>query len=154
MTVSSTTQDIAARAQMLYVAYYGRPADPGGLDYWIGQFELSDSADPVLAAFGASAEYQALLGAVGGDGFPPVVTNLYQQMFNRDPDPEGLAFYVGLLERGERTLASIALDVANGAQNEDLTILNNKIIIANEFTERVRRDDVEYRGGPHPVRGR
>ena len=55
-------QDIRARAQLLYVTYYGRPADPGGLRFWAGRFAQDDGVDAALAAFGESPEYQALAG--------------------------------------------------------------------------------------------
>ena len=141
----ATNQEIAARAQELYVAYYGRPADPDGLDFWTGQFTRTDDVSRALASFGASAEYRAIVTAANNDR-DVLINQLYQYMFNRDADAEGLMFYRGQLERGEATLASIALDIANGARagSDDRAILDNKIEVANAFTDRVEREDAPY----------
>lgn len=65
-------------------------------------------------------------------------------MFNRDADAEGLAFYTDLLDSGAASLASIALDIANGATGDDVTILNNKIEVANHFTADVEDSSALY----------
>ena len=140
-TETEATRDAAEQAQLLYVAYYGRPGDPGGLEFWTNEFMNSDHADSAVAAFGASAEFTALS---EGKDHAMLVDLLYMQMFNRAPDEAGRDFYVGQLESGEATLASIALDIANGAQGDDMTTLNNKIMVANTFTEAVRGADAEY----------
>ena len=40
-----TEEQAMALAQQLYVAYYGRPADPGGLTFWTGEFMNSSNLD-------------------------------------------------------------------------------------------------------------
>ena len=45
-------------AQEMYVAYYGRPADPVGLAFWCEQFDQTDNLDAALDAFGNSPEFQ------------------------------------------------------------------------------------------------
>ncbi len=137
----ATNEEIVAKAQQLYVSYYGRWADPAGLNFWIDKFEASDNVDQVLIDFGTGDEYLDWIADNGLDTSEDVVTALYQQMFNRDPDAEGLAFYVEQLESGALSLASIALDIANGATGDDVTILNNKVDVANVAT-----DDVEDQG--------
>jgi len=136
----ATNEEIVARAQQLYVSYYGRPADPAGLDFWVQRLtEAGDNADQVLADFGASAEYTAL---TAGQTNRQVVNNLYQQMFNRDADEAGLTFYLERLESGTSSLASIALDIANGVEGTDADALGNKVEVSNTFTAALRaRDD-------------
>lgn len=134
--MATTTEEARAQAQQLYISYYGRPGDAGGIDFWTSKFEESDNVDKVLVDFGESDETKKLLSDMGieaGD-FEALVTMLYNQMFNRDPEPEGLAFYVGKLESGEFSVTSAALDIANGATGDDRLILDNKIIVADDFT--------------------
>ncbi len=139
---SSLTYDQASDlAQHMYVAYYGRPADPDGQSYWAGQFQASASLINALDAFGNSSEYQDNYAHLSSS---ELVNNLYQQMFNRDAEPSGLAFYMGRLESGEATLASIAKQIADGAENDDLTALGNKILVSNHFTETVESDGHSY----------
>lgn len=137
-------KDLEAQAQQLYVSYYGRPADPAGLAFWVEKFSESDNIDQVIEDFGTSDEYLDWIEDNELDTSEALINALYQQMFNRDADEEGLAFYVDQLESGVLTLASIALDIANGASGDDLTILNNKIEVANAYTEEVEATESMY----------
>jgi hypothetical protein len=52
--------------QDLYIAYYGRPADPLGLSYWATQIDNANGdTSQVVNAFGNSAEAQAIYGSQG-----------------------------------------------------------------------------------------
>jgi hypothetical protein len=144
----ATNEELVAAAQELYVSYYGRPADPEGLAFWIEEFTESDNVDQVLVDFGTSEEYLAILEDAGDN--EGLINNLYQFMFNRDADEEGLAFYTELLDSGEASLASIALDIANGAINDDRTILDNKVGVANGFTADVEASKSLYQASDIP----
>src|SRR5690606_33662230 len=58
-------------------------------------------------------------------------------LFNRAPDAEGKAFYVQAFTNGELTAGNIALAVLNAAQNDDRIAIDNKLVVANEFTAQV-----------------
>ncbi|NYS60356.1 DUF4214 domain-containing protein [Vreelandella salicampi] len=124
------TQASLDLAQTLYVAYYGRPADRAGLNYWAEEID-ANGVDAMVNAFGTSAEFEARFGSLSND---QLINNLYQQMFGRSAELAGLDFYTQQLANGESTLAEIALDIANGAQNEDATALENKVAVAADFT--------------------
>ena len=151
--------DPPEQAQQLYVAYYGRPADPEGLDYWRGRLEAADGdwTPEIVSAFGDSAEFTERFGVLDDEA---LIHNLYRQLFNRAAEPSGLAYYLDLLHGtnhsggndGQRqsSLAAIALDIANGARNADAAALANKREVAGHFTAQVRalaypyrRDDIE-----------
>jgi len=137
----AATQDSINLVQQMYVAYYGRPGDPGGINFWAEKFDSSTNLDAVLDSFGNSQEYSDNFGSLDNE---TLVNGLFQQMYNRDADPGGLSFYVGRLESGEATLASIAKQIADGSQDSDLDSLNNKISVANSFTEQLEADDLSY----------
>jgi uncharacterized protein (DUF1800 family) len=122
--------------QKAYVAYYGRPADPGGQAYWAGRLDAAGGAlDAIIDAFGNSVEFNQ---RYGGLNPAALVTKVYQQALNRDPDPAGLAYYVGELQAGRRTLQSITLDVLNGATTPpDSTVVANKLTVAAYYTAKV-----------------
>ncbi|MGE6512549.1 DUF4214 domain-containing protein [Vreelandella aquamarina] len=124
------TQESLDLAQTLYVAYYGRPADRAGLNYWADEID-ANGVDAMVNAFGNSAEFEARFGNLSNE---QLINNLYQQMFGRSAELAGLDFYSAQLANGESTLAEIALDIANGAQNEDATALSNKVAVAANFT--------------------
>ena len=129
----ATTESLTM-GQEFYVAYYGRPADPSGLTYWADRFDASDDLTEVLAAFGESVEFTANFGSLTDS---ELVNNLYLQMFNRDAESEGLTFYTDLLTSGAATLASIAKQIVDGAQGNDVTVLANKATVAQTYTDLV-----------------
>jgi hypothetical protein len=141
MSVHAATETSINLAQQMYVAYYGRPADPEGLDYWAARFEGVDDLESVLGAFGSSQEYYDNFSQLSN---VDLVNNLFQQMFSRNSDPEGAAFYVTRLEAGEATVVSIAKQIADGRQNEDRDRLNNKVVVANALTRHIKEEGVTY----------
>src|SRR5690554_1066066 len=124
------SQESYAQAQLLFVAYYGRPADPNGLEYWAGRIE-ADGVGHILNAFGTSEEYDARFGSLSNN---QLINNLYNQLFGRDAEVAGLQYYSNLLTSGDKTLAEIAYEIAGGAQGDDATALQNKLAVANQFT--------------------
>jgi len=118
--------------QNIYIAYYGRPADPEGLAYWADRLDKANgNLTQIIDAFGNSAEAQALYGS---ETIKARIEKIYMQLFGRAPDAVGLEFYEGKIASGAITLASVMLDVLNGAQNEDKAILENKQAVAHAFT--------------------
>ena len=57
--MTTTNED---KVQEAYIAYYGRPADPGGLAHWVGQLDTGITFDVMLQAFGTSVEAATLFG--------------------------------------------------------------------------------------------
>jgi len=135
------SQDSVNLAQKMYVAYYGRAGDPGGVNFWAAQFDESNNLDAVLSNFGNSQEYSDNFASLSHE---ELVTGLFQQMYNRSPGAEGLDFYVARLQSGQATLASIAKQIADGAQGSDTLSLDNKITVANAFTSRIESEQIEY----------
>lgn len=132
------TQAYLDLAQSLYIAYYGRAADQGGLEFWADKIQ-EDGLEPVLADFGNSAEFQDRFADLSNE---ELVDNLYQQLFDRSADIEGLQFYVGVLESGDKNLAEIAYEILQGAQEPDSTTLASKLEAANAYTAEAGDDYV------------
>ncbi|MFI0471716.1 DUF4214 domain-containing protein [Halomonas sp. HMF6819] len=118
-------------AQSFYVAYYGRPADPSGLLFWASQISSSGGLIAIRNDFGNSPEFNERFGSLST---AEMVNNLYQQMFSRDAEVEGLTFWTTALNEGRATLASAALEILNGAQGGDAMAFQNKLEAANYFT--------------------
>lgn len=125
------TQESLARVQELYVAYYGRPADQEGQQYWADRLD-DEGESAIINSFGNSAEYEAM---AEGQGNATLVDNLYQQMFGRSADPEGLAYYTSVLESGDKSLAEIATTILNAASGVDQHEFDAKVEAAAEYTE-------------------
>ncbi len=126
------TQASLDTAQEFYIAYIGIPADVAGLDYWGLFFEYTDDLTTPISDFGNYVGYVIEYGELDND---TLINSLYQQLFNRDADPGGLAFYVGRLESGEATLASIPKQILDGAIGSDAAILANKVSTAHCITD-------------------
>ena len=114
-----------AQVYQLYLAYFGRPPDFTGLN----SFANSTPAQ-VQAIFSASAESRALLGSTDT---ATQVNNIYQNLFGRDAETAGLAYWVSEIASGRVTLASAAFDILNGARNADATVVANRIEVAQAF---------------------
>lgn len=49
------------QVQQLYIAYFGRPADPVGLNYWAASIDAAGgNFDSVVSGFSSSLESKAL----------------------------------------------------------------------------------------------
>lgn len=121
----------------LYIGYYDRAPDPEGLNYWIGRLEAGVSIEDVADSFATSPEALATYPYLA---FPnlanasDLVEQVYLNVLGRVADPEGLAYYVGQLESGERSVGQIiAAIVDNAATNDgspDQALLANKVEVA------------------------
>src|SRR5476649_1580720 len=124
-----------AQVQQLYVAYFGRPADPIGLQYWATQIDAANgSIAAVQAGFSASAESQALF---GNKSTIDKVTAIYQNAFGRAPEPAGLAYWVAQLDSGKVTQAQASWTIQQSAGPGDAAAVQNKLTAAQAFTANV-----------------
>ncbi|ARU57270.1 hypothetical protein OLMES_3229 [Oleiphilus messinensis] len=123
-----------------YIAYYGRPADLAGFQYWVQELDLaSGNLNRIMNPFGNSTEYMT---RYSGMTKPELVDNLYQQLFNRAADPAGLAWYVAEWEAGTMNLQSIALNILNGADDTDLAVINNRNRVARHVITQLRHNNI------------
>ncbi|ABE36753.1 hypothetical protein DR64_7573 [Paraburkholderia xenovorans LB400] len=119
--------------QELYIAYYGRPADAGGLTFWATTLEQNGgSLASVVNAFATSAESAALYGS----NVTPeaLITAIYQNLLHRAPDAAGLTFYTNALATGTFTAGNLALAILGGVQNADVLTVQAELTAANQFT--------------------
>lgn len=129
--------------QKLYVGYYGRPADPVGLAFWLQKYE-AEGLESVLGAFSNSAESQALYGDAPDN--TELVSTIYQQLFDRFPDEAGWAFYTNALDDGRFSPEEIILAVIDGAQNEDAALIGARLNAATAVTEYLEASSGIYAG--------
>jgi len=124
--------------QKIYMGYYQRPADPGGLIHWATQLDaVSGNLNQIIATFASSPESVALYGTINSTTISGVVNQIYGALFNRSAEPGGLAYWVGEFNAGRLTAATIMLGILNGAQGADLVSVNNKLDAANLFTNTI-----------------
>ncbi|SDC96346.1 protein of unknown function [Desulfurella multipotens] len=131
-----TFTDYFNQVQDLYIAYYQRPADPAGLIYWSQMAAAQGGLTPqIINAFANSLEAKANYGTITSANIAQVITSIYQALFNRAPDQQGLAFYENGFNNGTFTPGTIALNILNGARGNDAITLQNKLTAAMQFTQ-------------------
>lgn len=121
-----------ATIQGIYVAIFGRPADPAGLAHWNAETNNGADLSKMINALSSTDEFKALY---DGKTNAEIITAVYQSLFGRAPDAAGLEFYLKGLEDGTLNIASIAVSIVDGAQGDDKAIVDNKVAAADLFTE-------------------
>ena len=134
------------QVQIMYVAYYGRPGDAGGLDFWAGELEeVNGNLMEIIDSFGNSMEFTERFGDLDDE---ELVNNIFLQLLGKNADSGGLNFYLNGLREGRFTLATIALNVADGTKEKpegrDNTVKTNKLRAANAFSEAYVEADAPY----------
>ncbi|WP_312223789.1 Ig-like domain-containing protein, partial [Rhizobium rhizoryzae] len=119
--------------QGIYLSLFGRPADPSGLAYFSNI--TKDGRD--LSAIGnlaGTAEYQVRFSGMTNE---QVVNSIYESLFGRPGEAEGIGYWVKQIQAGRFTINNIAIAILDGAQGSDLATVNAKISAANLFTARL-----------------
>lgn len=164
-TVSSSV-DYSATVQQIYLAYFGRAADTGGLASFSAQMTalgapadlqkliVAYATDPnirkLVDSFGSSSESQALY---TGDT-RAFITAIYKNIFNRDPDLAGLAFWANAIDSGALTRGAASLSILAGALTNtsnqgmiDARVIDKKVQLSKLFSSTLLARSIEgYRG--------
>jgi S-layer protein len=123
---------ISSDIQALYIAYFNRPADALGLQYWTAQANANGGSVAAVAnAFSASTEYTDLF---AGKSTADIINTIYQNLFGRPAEAAGILFWGGALDNGTLNIGNIATQIEQGAQNDDKIAIANKVIAAGDFT--------------------
>lgn len=116
----------ASQIQNLYIAYFGRPAEQAGLDYWSTQADLT--VEGLSASFAEQPEYQAVYGDLPRE---EVVAQLYQNLFGRKAEGNELEYWIA---SDDISVDRMALALVNGAQSTDRELLDGKTEFAAAIT--------------------
>ena len=154
---ANTAGDYATTVQELYVAYFGRPADPNGLVNFENAL-LATGVTPTIEginsayatnagvaalvnSFGTSAESQRLYGNGDATSF---VTAVFQNVLGRQPLSSGLSFWVDSINSGSVSRGDAALQIMEGALTNntaqgviDGQLIENRLAVAAYFTSQV-----------------
>jgi hypothetical protein len=152
-SVAAKPSDYHTVVQQLYIAYFGRPADTGGLTNFASElarvgaptdiqlfnaaYQNNATVRALIDQFGASAESQNLY---QGDT-RSFVTAIYRNVLNRAPEPDGLAFWSGAIDSRALTKGNASLSIMAGALANtssqgllDGTAVRNKVLAGLNFT--------------------
>lgn len=99
----------------LYWAFFLRAPDLGGMTYWTNQLTNGKSLAQVAAQFAKSSEFQTKYGSKTNEQF---VTLIYQNIFERDPDPGGLAYWTNKLETEQKTRGDVMVNFSESSEGK------------------------------------
>ena len=134
----------ATQIHQLYVAYFGRAADLTGLEYWT---KSGASVEDIASAFGNSAQpetagtydivkYPATIQYA--DKREAFIDQVYTNLFGRDADAAGKAYWSNELAAGKVSVSQFLLAVVNGAQGDDAAIIANKAAVSAGVTDQLK----------------
>ncbi|QOY93840.1 DUF4214 domain-containing protein [Massilia sp. UMI-21] len=140
----STPKEYVSVVNSLYLAFYGRPADPAGLAFWTEQTaRFEGDLAGITASFATSEEAQVRFST---NSAVSRITQIYEQLFNRAPDAAGLAFWTEAVESGRASLADVSLEILKGARGSDYTLSDMRQKAADLFTATVEAGSTQYSG--------
>ena len=119
----------------IYIAYYNRAPDAAGLDYWVNS---GLSVKKIATSFGDQKETKA--------NYPDTlstteyVTQIYNNVYNRDPDAKGLNYWTNELNSGRVSKPDMIIAIVNGAIGDDQTILDNKVVVGKAYADAALED--------------
>lgn len=158
--VSSTNEAIDTpdeQIHALYVGYFGRAGDPGGVAYWESQL-VGQQANPaaladISAAFSQQAEAKAAHSLFANPRqateaqVAAFVAVTYENLFGRSPDTEGATYWQQKLTAAlhdPRALGTFVLDLISGAQGADAATIANRAHGAKLFEDQLSRRDLPF----------
>lgn len=94
---AALTASTEASIYRLYVAFFLRFPDQGGMNFWIDMRNRGTSLDAVAGEFANSEEFQARYGSLSNKNFVELV---YRNVLVREADAAGLDYWTGLLNSG------------------------------------------------------
>ena len=138
MATATVAQQLAL--EQLYIAYFGRAADPTGFAYWTaGLAAGTDNLQSIANEFSNSAESKALYPLLGAgstavttQAATDFVTAVYFNLYHRAPDAVGLTYFVSRLT--PTNAGDIIKGISDGAQGSDLTSIQQRDLDGLNYT--------------------
>ena len=140
----------ASTIQQYYNAFYGRPADPSGLAFWVaGVNNSGDLIGAALKVFGSATTPEFALRYPAGTSTSTFLDTAYGNMFNRTPDAAGKLFWeaaftnwVGSGKSEGEARALILQNFVDSANAQvgtaDKSTITNKLTVAEMMTASVK----------------
>ena len=111
----------------LYIAYFGRAPDPVGFSFWFDALSDGFPLESAATIFVEQPETLSRFPFVSAPDTGDLRTFLdavYQNLYSRDADDAGAAFWISVLEGG-RDYGLVILDIIDGAVGADAALIDN-----------------------------
>ena len=137
----------SSELQKLYIAYFGRPGDPSGINYWLSLSNKSLDLREISNELSRQDEYINYF--VHDKSFDFKINRLYLNLFNRKADFEGLSYWIDMVNTQDYQISDILYNLVYSIdkpysvdfeqEKNDIHILQNKILAAQLFTEQISK---------------
>ena len=133
--------------QKLYIAYFGRPGDPSGINYWLSRSKESLTIREISNELSRQDEYTNYFAHDSSLDFK--INKLYLNLFNRKADFEGLNYWMYMVNSQDYQISDVLYNLVFAInkpysvdfeqEKNDIHILQNKILAAQLFTEQISK---------------
>ena len=134
--------------QKYYLAYFGRPGDPSGINYWLLQLNKVLTLREISNQLSIQEEYKSYVPIDKTVEFR--INKLYLNLFARKADFKSLNYWLKMVEEKNYSIAEIVYnllfqenhsDISNIDQlATDLKVLENKVSAAQLFTKQISKN--------------
>ena len=131
--------------QKLYLAYFGRPADPSGINYWISTLNQSKNLNAISVELSRQDEYTKYISLDKSHEFK--INKIYLNLFNRKADFFGLNYWIKMIKEEDYKISDIVnnlvfskkklYSVDPEQEKQDIRILSNKVVTSELFTKKI-----------------
>ena len=131
--------------QKLYIAYFGRPADPSGVQYWLNNSSELTQLRDISSALSTQLEYKKSI--IFDKPIDFQINQFYINLFARKADFEVINQWLEFIEKDSHSISDLVSDLILYVNDEksnisfqekiDFQTLNSKLIAANLFTAEV-----------------
>jgi uncharacterized surface protein with fasciclin (FAS1) repeats len=135
-----SAEELTALAEF-YVFFFDRAPDSFGLAYWANALATGTGLEEIAERFFESDEGESTLPPAAD--LPALVDQGYANLFEREADESGRAFWLGKLEDGEITRAEFVLRFIESADTADAETLADKAAIGLGYGAVTGLNDVD-----------
>ncbi len=133
--------------QKLYIAYFGRPGDPSGINYWLSRFNDSLTLREISNELSRQDEYTKYISF--DKSFDFKINKVYLNLYNRKADFEGFNHWIVMVNNHNYQISDIVYDLVSSnkkpyfvqseQEKRDIHVLQNKISAAELFTKQISK---------------
>lgn len=131
---SGEFHDMVSPLARLYLAYFSRPPDYEGFDYYIGERGRGEPLDAIAEEFAGSAEFNSRYGSLDNAAFVDLVL---QNVFGDAGDAAQRAHWIAQLDAGSMTRGQVMLAFSESPAFRAAT--GNEVFVAMAYAETLGR---------------
>ena len=118
----------------LYFTYYQRNPDYDGLMFWVNSYAAGMSLNDISVSFATAQEFIDKYGSLTNEEF---VSKMYPNVYGRQPDAGGLAYWTDMLDTSTLTRGQVMVEFSTS--EEYLQLSANQLYVTMTYIGLLRR---------------